>query len=75
MKPGLSSFLFRVWYNIYMAPYKRMPRRHFTDQMFNPYFKSPGYIQEHGKTEESIEKAFLKFFHYMKKVFRNKQTL
>lgn len=55
-----------------MTPYKRMPRRHFTDQIFNPYFKSSGYRQEHSKTEESIEKAFLGFVHYMKKIVRKK---
>jgi hypothetical protein len=55
-----------------MTPYKRMPRRHFTDQIFNPYFKSHGYQQEHSKTEESVEKAFIRFFYYMKKIVRKK---
>lgn len=53
-----------------MTPYKRVPRRYFTDQMFNPYFKSTGYGQEHGQMEKSIEKAFSKFVYYMKKIAR-----
>jgi len=58
-----------------MSPYKKMPRRHFTDHMFNPYFKSSGYLQEHAKTEEAVEKAFLRFFYYMKKIALKKQSL
>ena len=49
-----------------------MPRRHFTDQIFNPYFKSPGYEQEHGKTEQNIEKAFFKFVLFFKKIIGKK---
>lgn len=52
-----------------MTPYKRMPRRPFTDQIFNPYFKSSHYDQEHGQTERKIEGLFSKFLSSIKNIY------
>ena len=51
-----------------MTPYKRTPRRHFTDVMFNPYFKSNHYEEEHTKMERSVEKGFYRFIQHIKKL-------
>lgn len=56
-----------------MAPYKRMPRRHFTDQIFNPYFKSSHYDQEHGQTERQIEGLFVRILGTIKKLYSRKK--
>jgi hypothetical protein len=72
MKPGQKGFLSKVWYTITMAPYKRIPRRYFTDQMFNPYFNTNHYHEEHTGAERSIEKGFSAFMKYIKKISRKK---
>lgn len=35
---------------------ERHPRRHFSNVMFSPYFKTEHYQEEHGKAERKIEK-------------------
>jgi hypothetical protein len=55
-----------------MSPYQRHPRRHFSNQMKNPYFHSKHYQEEHTSTEVKIEKAALSFIHFFKKIFSKK---
>ena len=47
-----------------MTPYKRIPRRHFTDFQFNPYFKSHAFIERtdaaHEKNKQSASKIIKK---------------
>lgn len=38
-----------------MSPYKRYPRRHFTDYMMSPYFQTNHYQENHNDFERKIE--------------------
>ncbi len=55
-----------------MTPYKRIPRRHFTDHQFNPYFKSNAYLDRVEKTQKKNKEDISKFFAFIKKVLRIK---
>jgi hypothetical protein len=48
-----------------MTPYKRMPRRHFTDLQFNPYFQSHGFLEKQEKIDKKNKedlRSVVKFF-------------
>lgn len=50
-----------------MSPYKRSPRRHFTDYMMSPYFQTNHYKENHVDFENKVEDLAKKF---LAKIFR-----
>lgn len=55
-----------------MTPYKRIPRRHFTDLQFNPYFKSHAYLERTEAAYEKNKKSMSKVLSKFKKLFFRK---
>lgn len=55
-----------------MSPYKRSPRRYFTDQMHSPYFRTNHYNENHIELEKKIENLFLKI---IKKILRKNKGI
>ncbi len=55
-----------------MTPYKRIPRRHFTDLQFNPYFKSNDYLDRIEEASNKNKKDFQNIFNKIKKIFFRK---
>lgn len=51
-----------------MTPYKRIPRRHFTDHQFNPYFKSNAYLDRVEQTQAKNKEQLSKFIRLIKRV-------
>jgi hypothetical protein len=55
-----------------MTPYKRIPRRHFTDFQFNPYFKSHAFIERTDAAHEKNKQSASKIIKKLKKLFFRK---
>jgi hypothetical protein len=55
-----------------MTPYKRIPRRHFTDLQFNPYFKSNAYLDRTEAAYEKNKQGTINLFKKLKKIFFRK---
>jgi hypothetical protein len=55
-----------------MTPYKRIPRRHFADVQFNPYFKSHAFVERTDEAYEKNKKDVSNVFKKLKKIFFRK---
>lgn len=55
-----------------MTPYKRIPRRHFTDVQFNPYFKSHAFIDRTDKAYKKNKQDMSSLLRKLKKIFFRK---
>lgn len=72
MKPGQKGFLYKVWYTVIMTPYKRMPRRHFTDLQFNPYFKSHAFLEKQESIDKKNKEDLKSVLNFFKKIWFKK---
>ncbi len=55
-----------------MTPYKRIPRRHFTDLQFNPYFKSHAFTERTDAAYEKNKQSASNMLRKFKKIFFRK---
>ena len=55
-----------------MTPYKRIPRRHFTDVQFNPYFKSHAFVDRTDKAYEKNKEELKSVLGFFKKIWFKK---
>jgi len=55
-----------------MSPYKRIPRRHFTDVQFNPYFKSEAFVDRTDKAYEKGKEDLNSVFSFFKRIWFKK---
>lgn len=55
-----------------MAPYNRIPRRHFTDVQFNPYFNSHGFLEKQEAIDKKNKEDLKHLFSFFKKIWFKK---
>jgi hypothetical protein len=55
-----------------MTPYKRMPRRHFTDLQFNPYFRSSGFLEKQEAIDKKNKEDLKSVLSFFKKIWFKK---